>query len=189
MEVNSSFILVISDSHGGIAPLAAALKWARSPSCAYTFDKAVFLGDGFNDLTDACERAGVSVHWEAVQGNVDYPSSAYDKKILDIPAKNSAFPSRKLFLSHGNRYRVKEEYKTIAVIARNMGAEAALFGHTHIPYCKTVDGIFLLNPGSIACPRSRLGCTFAVLECPDSGPLRARFFDPVDPGKEIKVNA
>ncbi|MBR3576933.1 MAG: metallophosphoesterase family protein [Clostridia bacterium] len=28
-----------------------------------------------------------------------------------------------------------------------MGADAALFGHTHQPFCERIDGVLLLNPG------------------------------------------
>jgi putative phosphoesterase len=157
--------LVISDSHDNIAALITVLKWAYDAN----FDAAIFLGDGCEDLTLASARTGFALPWYAVRGNGDFTSPVPHNITLEISA-------RKLFLSHGNRYNVREGCKTIAAAARNVGAEAALFGHTHIPYCATVDGTFLLNPGSIGRPRSDAGRTFAVLECPDSGPLAARFF-------------
>jgi len=166
--LSSSSILVISDSHGDSAALTTVLEWTQSAGTD-AFEAAVFLGDGYEDLTLASTRAGFALPWYAVRGNGDYHYTVPDNMVLEISA-------RKLFLSHGSRYNVREGCKTIAAIARNAGAEAALFGHTHIPYCATVDGIFLLNPGSISRPRSNAGCTFAVLECPDSGPLAARFF-------------
>ena len=166
--MSGSFILVVSDSHGSSAALTTVLEWTRNAGVD-AFDAAVFLGDGYEDLDLASARAGFALPWHAVRGNGDYQSSIPDNMMLEISA-------RKFFLSHGNRYNVREGCKTIAAIARKTGAEAALFGHTHIPYCATVDGIFLLNPGSISRPRSNTGCTFAVLECPDSGPLAARFF-------------
>jgi len=176
MGQNSTYILVISDSHGGVANLATVLEWAQS-TCPHAFDAAVFLGDGFSDLSPASSRTGFSLPWHAVRGNGDYDSYTNHNMILEIPGKNPAQGSpRKLFLSHGNRYRVEESRIAIASVAQNMGAEAVLFGHTHVPYCATEGGIFLLNPGSISRPRSNAGCTFATLECPDSGPLAARFF-------------
>ena len=169
--------------------MATVLEWAQR---AQAFDAAIFLGDGFDDLAPASARTGFTLPWHAVQGNGDYQSSISSNMILEIPAKNSAQPSsRKLFLAHGNRYRVEESCIAIASVAESMGAEAALFGHTHAPYCATIDGIFLLNPGSISRPRSTAGCTFAVLECPDSGPLAARFFCLTDDRqcREIKLKA
>ena len=171
--MSGSLILAISDSHGDAAAVITALKWAQSAG----IDAAVFLGDGCEDLSLASARVGFTLPWHAVRGNGDFNFSVPDNKVLEIPGKNPAlYPVRKFFLSHGNRYHVREGYKTIAAAARNAGAEAALFGHTHVPYCATVDGIFLLNPGSISRPRSNTGCTFAVLECPGTGPLAARFY-------------
>jgi putative phosphoesterase len=174
-----SQILVISDSHGNIAALTTILEWVRSDGLNY--QAAVFLGDGYEDLGPASRQAGFVLPWHAVRGNGDYRFSIPDNMTVEIS-------SRKLFLSHGHRYHVREDNATLAAIARNAGAEAALFGHTHVPYCAMEDGIFLLNPGSISRPRSNTGCTFAVLECPGSappeggGPLTARFFTLVNRG-------
>jgi putative phosphoesterase len=165
LELSSSSILVISDSHGNIAALTTVLKWAYDAN----LDAAAFLGDGYEDLSLASARAGFTLPWYAVRGNGDFNFSVPDNMVLEISA-------RKLFLSHGNRHNVREGHKTIAAAARNAGAEAALFGHTHIPHCSTVNGMFLLNPGSISRPRNGSDCTFAVLECPGPGPLAARFF-------------
>jgi len=178
MKLDSSFLLLISDSHGGTASLATVLEWTQSAMCTHTFDAAVFLGDGFADLAPASACTGFPLSWHSVRGNGDYQSNIDDSKVLEIPGKNPAQrSSRRLFLSHGSRYRVEDGITSIAAAARSAGAEAALFGHTHVPYCAVVDGIFLINPGSVSRPRSKIGCTFAVLECPDSGPLAARFFN------------
>jgi putative phosphoesterase len=151
--------------------LSAVFAWAKNT----VLDTAVFLGDGADDLAIASARTGFSPFWHRVRGNGDYDFSIPDNIVMEIP------DSRKIFLSHGNRLRVRDGKRVIADAARRTGASAALFGHTHIPYCDTVDNIFLLNPGSISRPRSDSGPTFAILECPDSasqegGPFNARFF-------------
>jgi putative phosphoesterase len=159
-------ILVISDSHGDITALSAVLAWAKDKD----LDTAVFLGDGAGDLAFASARTVFSLPWHTVRGNGDYDFSIPESIVMEVP------PSQKIFLSHGNRLRVRDGKRVIADAARSTGATAALFGHTHIPYCATVDNIFLLNPGSIGRPRSDSGPTFAVLECPESDPFTARFF-------------
>ena len=174
--MSSTNILTVSDSHGNVAALTTVLRWAYNAH----IDAAVFLGDGYEDLGLASAYAAFALPWHAVRGNGDFTSPVPDNMILEIAA-------RKCFLTHGNRYNVREGCKTIAAAARNAGAEAALFGHTHIPYCATVDGMFLLNPGSISRPRSGTDCTFAVMECPDSGPFAARFFRLVNRGGESIV--
>jgi putative phosphoesterase len=177
-KLDTSFILVVSDSHGDITPLVAVLEWTRNSGFC-TLDAAVFLGAGFEGLVPASLQSRFTLPWHAVRGNGDYDFSVPDNMVMEVPGKG-----RKLFLSHGHYYYVREDFGSIAAAARNAGAEAALFGHTHIPYCATENGIFLLNPGSISRPRTNSGCTFAILECPDSGPLAARFFALTIRGKE-----
>jgi predicted phosphodiesterase len=82
---------------------------------------------------------------------------------------------------------VESGAQTIAAAARSAGAEAALFGHTHVPQTCTLDGIFVLNPGSVSRPRSRIGPSFAVLECPATGPLTAQFYGLSTKGRHLAV--
>jgi putative phosphoesterase len=195
MKSGSVSILVLSDSHGDIAALTAVLEWARKKK----FAGAVFLGDGAEDLKFASAIAGFTLPWDIVRGNVDTNFSLPGTLVLEVP-KNSKHP-RKLFLSHGNMYRVEEDCRALAAAARANGAEAAFFGHTHIPCCAMLDGIFLLNPGSIGRPRSKIGPTFAVLDCPPvkatedaigeihitAKPLDARFFCLVRKSKKTTI--
>ena len=186
MISNNASILVISDSHGNLQALASALAWARKT--AFTF--AVFLGDGAEDLAAASAAAGFALPWHKVRGNGDFNFLIPDTLVLEIPSlennKNQNGSCRKLFLAHGNRHGVDGGGQILAAAARDAGAEAALFGHAHAPYCKMINGIFLLNPGSIGRSRSDAGPTFAVLECPSKGPLSARFFCLVNKDREVK---
>ncbi|MDR1308201.1 MAG: metallophosphoesterase family protein [Treponema sp.] len=180
-------VLVISDSHGAVPALAAALDWVRSgardsvpPPAAFT--AAIFLGDGAPDLSPASAAAGFTLPWYRVRGNGDLDFSIPETLVPEIPGTG-----RRLFLAHGNRHGVEAGYDTLAAAARAAGAEAALFGHTHVPAWDTRGGIPLLNPGSIGRPRSRSGPSFAVLNCPPSGPLGARFFGLYAKGREIGI--
>jgi len=185
---------VISDSHGNTEALTAALAWAKNEGGSVVggmagdvsgsqsgsvFDAAIFLGDGTDDLAPATARAGLALPWYIVRGNVDTNSAYPGSGELE-----SVETARKLFLTHGNVYRVGEGCRDLAAAARSNGAEAALYGHTHVPSCTTLNGIFLLNPGSIGRPRNSAGNTFAVLECPAAGPLNARFFSLASNGKK-----
>jgi putative phosphoesterase len=200
--VRSSSILVVSDSHGHLPALTAALRWAagKLPSPGGKgpppLDAAVFLGDGAEDLEAASAEAGLTLPWYIVRGNGDMNFSIPDTLILEIPvggetggASRPGGPveTRRIFLAHGNRHGVDAGPAAIAAAARFAGAEAALFGHTHVPYCGMLEGIFLLNPGSIGRPRSRAGPSFAVLDCPARGPLSARFWGLVQKGRNISV--
>jgi putative phosphoesterase len=167
-------VLVISDSHGNVPALAAALGWVCSGArdrVPAAFTAAVFLGDGAPDLAPASGEAGFTLPWYRVRGNGDLDFSIPETLVPEIPGTD-----RRLFLAHGNRHGLERGYDTVAAAARAAGAEAALFGHTHVPVRGTRGGILLLNPGSIGRPRSRSGPSFAVLNCPPSGPLGVRFF-------------
>jgi len=197
IQGKSSF-LVVSDSHGNTAALTAVLAWAKNAGAATggvsgnipALDAAIFLGDGLGDLAPASAHTGFALPWYTVRGNVDNNTSLPGSMTLEIP--ESGRTARKLFLTHGNVYRIGEGCQTLAAAARANGAEAALYGHTHIPSCTAPDGVFLLNPGSIGRPRSNAGHTFAVLECPAAGPLSARFFNLTSGGRkniiqEVKI--
>jgi len=181
---------VVSDSHGNTQALMAVLAWAKNEGGSVVggisgsqsgnvFDAAIFLGDGTDDLAPASACAGFALPWYIVRGNVDTNSTFPGSGELE-----SGGTARKLFLTHGNVYRVGEGCRNLAAAARSNGAEGALYGHTHVPSCTVLDGIFLLNPGSIGRPRSNAGNTFAVLECPATGPLNARFFNLASNGKK-----
>ena len=179
----SSSILVISDSHGNVSALTAVLDWARQVQLAQNeiFDAAIFLGDGADDLPLSSARTGFSIPWHKVRGNGDINFSIPASCVVEFsgrqnPGEHPGGSTRKLFLTHGNRYDMSSGGKMIISAAKAAGAEAALFGHTHVPHCSLLDGIFLLNPGSIGRPRSEAGPTFAILEIPVTGPLKARFF-------------
>ena len=180
--------MVISDSHGNVTALTTALEWAQqqrsdeSTGSTPAFDTAIFLGDGADDLLIASARAGFTSSWHTVRGNGDFNFSIPQTLVLEIPGTTS----RKLFMAHGNRHGVDVGGLTMATAARSVGAEAALFGHTHVPHCSMVNGIFLLNPGSIGRSRSNAGPTFAVLDCPAKGPLSARFYCLVNKGRKVQ---
>jgi len=164
--------------------LTEVLAWAGADKTP-PLVAAIFLGDGTDDLAPASTRAGFTLSWNIVRGNGDINFSIPGAMVLEFPADGRAV--RKLFLTHGHSYRLEEGFTSLAATARTNGAEAALFGHTHVPHCEMLNGIFLLNPGSVGRPRSKVGPTFAVLECPPSGPLGVRFFGLVEWGRKIVV--
>ena len=167
-----SVFLVISDTHGDSSALAAVLRWAAgagSPS-APAFSGGIFLGDGAWDLSPVSAEAGFSLPWYAVRGNCDTDFSIHDSLVITSES------GRKVFLAHGNHHGVYRGLDTIAATAGAVSAEAALFGHTHIPVAHVRDGILILNPGSLCRPRSRAGRSFAALTCPVQGPLSVTFW-------------
>lgn len=127
-------ILVFSDTHG------------RYDSCIRTIEKnkdadlILHAGDCTGDAEDL-SYIFADIPFEFVRGNNDYFSRERDEKLLHVKNK-------KIFITHGHTYNVKRDLYALAKKAKDLGADVAVFGHTHVPYTGELLGISLLNPGS-----------------------------------------
>lgn len=89
-------------------------------------------------------------HWIGVLGNNDY------FYIDRYPMKRVIFAGdHKIFLSHGHQYGYANREANIAAAARENGCDIAVYGHSHVASVREVDGVTLINPGSLY--RSRDG--------------------------------
>ena len=122
-----------------------------------------FLGDGARDLEQVQERFP-ALYYYAVRGNCDLWSTLN-------ASVSCVVEGVKIFAAHGHQYQVKYESSltTLTAAARKEGASAALFGHTHEPYCAEHDGILLFNPGAV---RRLLHPCYGVLNI-ENGKLHA----------------
>ncbi|MDR0321556.1 MAG: YfcE family phosphodiesterase [Treponema sp.] len=168
--MDSKQLLVLSDTHGHIPALTTVLNWAkdRSPPNG-TICVAAFLGDGLSDIRPAVDATGFLCDWKLINGNNDFGFSLPESSVFD-------FEEHRFFICHGHRYTLYGGYNALVAAARNEGADVALSGHSHVPYKKTVSGIQLINPGSVGRPRSKIGATFAVIECPPDKPVKVKFW-------------
>jgi len=167
--MDSQRTLLLSDSHGHIDALAAVLTWVLDSSKSGGIHSSIFLGDGASDLPYAINASGFSREWKIVRGNGDHDSR--------LPISNTFDANgHRFFLSHGHRHALHNGYYSLIQAAGNLKAEAILFGHTHIPCCINDYDVLLINPGSIGRPRSRIGATFAVIECCPGKPFQVEFW-------------
>lgn len=156
-------ILVASDTHGKRDRLAAVAARVRP-------DVVFFLGDGVRDL-DALDDA---LPVRAVWGNCDFFGAS------DLPERRvEEIGGYRFFLAHGHRYGVKYSLEAAMLAAADAGADALLYGHTHIPFEKTlaagsrIGGVTLQKPLLVLCPGS-LGdadATFATITLQRGGML------------------
>ncbi len=138
-------ILVFSDSHNNKqAMLDAVLD--ENPKLI------LHLGDHAHDC-DALLEAYPRIPLRAVRGNCDFRSNELDRDEFVIHDK-------RIFMTHGHLYGVKTGLGSVLNTAFSRRADILLFGHTHIPFCETVDDLLVVNPGSIGLGRK----TYAVLE-------------------------
>jgi putative phosphoesterase len=174
-------LLVFSDTHGSIAALKNVFEWAKTQLPPEgNLCSAVFLGDGISDLRRAADATGFYCDWKLINGNNDYEHSMPESAVFD-------FGDYCFFMSHGHRHGLYGGYHSLIAAGRNNNAQVVLFGHTHVPFYKVVDGIILLNPGSVGRPRSRTGASFAVVECVPGEQLKVEFMGIGNNGKIRKL--
>lgn len=121
--------LIFSDIHGDTASLSQLKRSAGE------FDGVFFAGDGLNGVKNQFEGK----EFYAVKGNCD--SAGEEELLVEIDGV-------KILLTHGHLYGVKSSYLRILMRARELGAKAVIFGHTHFPTIIEEDGVLLINPGS-----------------------------------------
>lgn len=130
-------ILVFSDSHGNEDNMIRAVERERP----FTLDAIVHLGDGWRDA-EALHRLYPRIPLEQVPGNCDLGRFEERERVV-------FFGDCRVLLCHGHTLGVKSSLLRASYEARERGAQALLYGHTHIPHIDYHDGLWLVNPGSI----------------------------------------
>ena len=127
-------ILVLSDSHGAVAPMVRAVELAKP-------DLILHLGD--------CWRDGEQLHarfpdipLEQVPGNCDFRPGEPAERLLVLEGK-------RILLCHGHTYGVKTSLLAAGFAAEERQLDLFLFGHTHRPLVDRRGRTLFLNPGSI----------------------------------------
>ena len=134
-------LLVFSDSHSNSYKIKEAIE-LHCGRC----DAIIFLGDGFRDICLVKEQYP-HIPFYIVKGNCDFLGcDAQDELLLSLDGVN-------LFITHGHKYGAKGGYGNLIYRARELEADAVLFGHTHMPIDDVVQigekNIRIFNPGSI----------------------------------------
>ena len=139
-------LLVLSDTHRSLGFAYEAIE-KESP------DAVVHLGDHLSDAEDL-SFAFQEPEFYSVPGNCDYAPSVRQSLLLELAGV-------RVFLTHGHLFGVKSGLDTLAAAAKDLGAQLALFGHTHQALLEERNGVTLLNPGTAG----RLGrSSYAVAE-------------------------
>ncbi|MEM1559992.1 MAG: metallophosphoesterase [Ignisphaera sp.] len=132
--------LIISDSH--IPERAEEIdKYIIDFVKSKLYDIVVHAGDLVGvEVLDTIKSFG-SIHY-VVQGNMDY---------LDLPEKEifEVYGIR-IGVIHGDQVRPRGNINALSAIAKNMGVQILISGHTHSPFILfDSSGILHVNPGSI----------------------------------------
>lgn len=143
-------ILVLSDSHGNTGKFKNIID--RHPKIEFV----IHLGDYGIDVSRISDICG-TVTTEAVRGNCDRESIFPLEKVLQLLGK-------RIFITHGHNYGVKSSLNSLVVKGKKEKANLILYGHTHIPKVEMLEGIWIVNPGSIARPKGLQKATYAIVE-------------------------
>lgn len=141
-------ILVMSDSHGRTKNVHKVIEREKS------VDYIIHLGDEYNDFLEIKDCYDIKSF--GVVGNVDFFIDGPKEQFIEILNK-------KIFITHGDRYRVKQTVDLIYQKGKNIGADIVLFGHSHKPYIKE-DDLCILNPGSISQPRTEKYPSYGIIK-------------------------
>lgn len=115
-------------------------------SCVETIkpQAIVHLGDHYDD-GETLKELYPQIPLHQVPGNCDRyrcPPWVHARLCYDVCGV-------RLFMTHGHKYGVKTSTAMMLAEARAMGAQAALYGHTHIAECvREEGGMWVLNPGT-----------------------------------------
>ena len=140
-EMKTSYPIIVaifSDTHGEIEKMRKTVREIK-PDCI------IHLGDCVWDVRGlGKEFPNTSVC--AVAGNCDYGSQEPEEGVLTIG-------EIRIFVTHGHHYEVRENVDGLVRAAIEQKCQIALYGHTHIPDCREIQGVRIVNPGSAGIER------------------------------------
>ena len=131
-------ILVVSDTHGDDWALRRAV--AEQPEAKLVFH----LGDGVEEALTVAEENPRRT-FLIVRGNNDWRAG---RSVPETGVYTAA--EKRIFYTHGHRYDAKAGLYRLIGAAREQQADILLFGHTHAAMTDYDDGLYILNPGSLA---------------------------------------
>ena len=150
-------ILVFSDSHGATSGIEQALALHGDAR------HVIFLGDGIREVEEISfcypER-----QFHLLAGNCDFGADAPSEAVWTLNGV-------RIFACHGHTLRIKYGLELAIARARAADCRVLLYGHTHEAYTEYRDGLFIMNPGSIALPRASSRKQFGLLEVSEKGIL------------------
>lgn len=122
-------LILLSDNHGN----RDCLEYIRT-----TYPEAdYYIHCGDAELPDYLLEG-----FAIVQGNNDSYNQFPSRRILSIG-------EHRIYVCHGHRDMFFGHFDMLADKAKSNECDVCFFGHTHIPFDQEIDGVRILNPGSI----------------------------------------
>lgn len=146
-------VLIVSDTHNRNQNFKNIVEKVRP-------EEVFHLGDVERGRQEIEDAAGCPVFF--VKGNCDF---------IDVPYFSiEKLGKHKCFLTHGHKYAVTYDTQLLAQTAKGYGCDIAFYGHTHVPDNTVIDGVHVLNPGSLSLPRQYpRKCSYIIADVDDGG--------------------
>ncbi len=143
--------LVVSDSHGMSYELEDLLVEYKE-------------FDGFFHCGDSELEAVELSNWDACVGNTDY-NHLPDFVVARVGSKQALITHSHLL----SRYGMFNVPHSLAVLAKENNCEFVFYGHTHRFDDQMVDGVRIMNPGSLFRSRDDGSHSYAIFEIDENG--------------------
>ncbi|WP_101772379.1 metallophosphoesterase family protein [Peptostreptococcus faecalis] len=142
-------IIILSDTHGSKKNMDNLVPMIKSD-----IDLIIHAGDNFRDSVYLKNMTDVPVL--AVVGNCDFENS---EENIEFELEGIKF-----FLTHGHKYGVKYGLEKIAQEGSRRDVDIVIFGHTHEKEKSIMNGIQLINPGSLRIPRDGIEKSYVIMK-------------------------
>lgn len=137
-------IVVVSDSHGRDERLDEILLKESDADCF------IHCGD-----IETPEDAYPMFH--IVKGNNDFFYTYPQRLILPLAGHRA-------MVVHGDRFPYMRRLERMVEAAKQERCDIVCFGHTHVAMMEQMDGVLLLNPGSLWRARDGRGPSYAIMQ-------------------------
>ncbi|UNT94486.1 metallophosphoesterase [Allobaculum sp. Allo2] len=147
--------------------------WSRKP--AHRTGKAYPHADLFLHCGDLENSPEYFPAWIFVRGNNDYGGNRMmpDSRVV-------SYAGIRIYMTHSHRLGYYSRLEKLAALAKENDCQIAVFGHTHVPLIKKVNGVLLVNPGSMRFPRDGNSPCYAVIEVDDNDQIHAKLIHQED---------
>ena len=126
----------MSDSH-------STMRYMRLAMDSVKPDAVVHLGDHYDNAETLSEEYS-HIRFHMLPGNCDRYRCPPDALQIYCYCIGGV----KFYMTHGHLHGVKSGLGRLVSAAREMNAQAALYGHTHIADCHREDDMWIINPGA-----------------------------------------
>ena len=128
-------IVVLSDTHGNASAIENLIGLFSES------DYIVHLGDGARDMKPYYKDYGEKIY--QVNGNCDITSFGLKHFVLEVEKV-------RVLITHGDLYGVKGGLDRLVKFAKSEDCSVVCYGHTHQANVEVIDGVTLVNPGSLS---------------------------------------